>query len=242
MSSSSCAHTFPETTCAGSIGPQPRARASCRAASCSKTSRLRWPRLSTNRPRCASDACDPCSRRPARHSEPGSTRPAARIAASALTADGVTPAALQRTARRRLTSAHAPSRSTFASSLRTARAALPRGTALLAISDWYDLDRTLDRDLAELGARFDCTALVARDPWYDELPLAGIVRLRGAEGGRLRALRRLARTRRISRDAVRRSAKRRCSRVSSAPTGARRSCTKKTARRRFGGTRSERTR
>jgi hypothetical protein len=57
----------------------------------------------------------------------------------------------------------------------------------LAIGDWYDLDSALDRDLADLGARFDCTVLVARDPWYDGLPLGGIVRLRGAEGGMLRA-------------------------------------------------------
>jgi hypothetical protein len=71
--------------------------------------------------------------------------------------------------------------------LRTARAALPRGTALLAISDWYDLDPSLDRDLADLGARFDCTALIARDPWFEELPLAGMVRLRGSEGGSVRA-------------------------------------------------------
>jgi hypothetical protein len=71
-------------------------------------------------------------------------------------------------------------------SIRTAYAALPRGTALLAISDWYDLDSTLDLELAGLGARFDCTALIARDPWYDKLPLAGIVRLRGAEGGAAR--------------------------------------------------------
>lgn len=71
--------------------------------------------------------------------------------------------------------------------LATARAALPRGTALLAIGDWYELDATHDRLLAELGARYDCTALVARDPWFDELPLSGIVRLRGAEGGRVRA-------------------------------------------------------
>jgi hypothetical protein len=58
---------------------------------------------------------------------------------------------------------------------------------LLAISDWYDLDASYGRELAELGARFDCTALVVRDPWYDGLPLAGMVRLRGAEGGAVRA-------------------------------------------------------
>jgi hypothetical protein len=64
---------------------------------------------------------------------------------------------------------------------------LPRGTALLAVGDWYELDDSLDRELAQLGARFDCTALIARDPWYDGLPLGGFVRLRGAEGGHARA-------------------------------------------------------
>jgi uncharacterized protein (DUF58 family) len=101
--------------------------------------------------------------------------------------DGVTPAALQRTARRPVDIRARPEPFDVRVVLRTARAALPRGTALLAISDWYDLDRTLDRELAELGARYDCTALVARDPWYDDLPLGGIVRVRGAEGGSLRA-------------------------------------------------------
>jgi uncharacterized protein (DUF58 family) len=67
--------------------------------------------------------------------------------------------------------------------LRTARAALPRGTALLAIGDWFDIDDGWQRLLAELGTRLDCTALIARDPWYDELRVGGIVRLRGSEGG-----------------------------------------------------------
>lgn len=100
---------------------------------------------------------------------------------------GITPAALQRGSRRVV--ALRPGSDTFdlSLSLRTARAALPRGTALLAISDWYDLDASADRDLADLGARFDCTGLIARDPWFDALPLAGMVRLRGAEGGSLRA-------------------------------------------------------
>src|SRR5581483_6707313 len=102
-------------------------------------------------------------------------------------ADGITPAALQRRAKHAV--AHCAAASSFdaARTLRTAHAALPRGTALLAIGDWYDLDAALDRDLADLGARFDCTVLVARDPWYDGLPLGGMVRLRGAEGGMLRA-------------------------------------------------------
>jgi uncharacterized protein (DUF58 family) len=70
--------------------------------------------------------------------------------------------------------------------LLTARAALRRGTALLVVSDWFDLKQRHEDLLAYLGVRFDCTALVARDPWYDGLPLRGMVRLRGAEGGRVR--------------------------------------------------------
>jgi uncharacterized protein (DUF58 family) len=101
--------------------------------------------------------------------------------------DGVTPPALQRVPVRPARIANATGRFDLARVMRTARAALPRGTALLAIGDWYELDGGFDRDLAELGARFDCTALIARDPWYDELPLGGFVRLRGAEGGTLRA-------------------------------------------------------
>ena len=65
----------------------------------------------------------------------------------------------------------------------TARAGLRRGTALLAISDYYDLPRDADDVLIELGRWCDCTALIARDPWFDGLPLGGFVRLRGAEGG-----------------------------------------------------------
>ena len=102
-------------------------------------------------------------------------------------ADSVTPPALQRGARRALSHCAPAAAFDAARTLQTARAALPRGTALLAVGDWYELTPALDRDLADLGARFDCTALVARDPWFDELPLAGIVRLRGAEGGSVRA-------------------------------------------------------
>lgn len=98
----------------------------------------------------------------------------------------VTPPALQRGGRHAL---HPMDDSHFdlPRNFRTARAALPRGAALLAVGDWYDLDASFDRELADLGARFDCTALVVRDPWYDDLPLSGIVRLRGAEGGSLNA-------------------------------------------------------
>ena len=106
----------------------------------------------------------------------------------AIAADAVTPAALQRRA-------HAVTASLpegcqafdLERAFRTALGALPRGTALLAIGDWYDLHETHDALLATLATRFDCTALVARDPWYDGLPLYGFVRIRGAEGGNVRA-------------------------------------------------------
>lgn len=72
-------------------------------------------------------------------------------------------------------------------SLRVAAAALRRGTALLVVSDFYDLPES-DDDLIALGRRFDCTALVARDPWRDDLPLGGFVRVRDAESGSTAAL------------------------------------------------------
>lgn len=66
--------------------------------------------------------------------------------------------------------------------LQAALAVLPRGTALLVASDFWDLPS--DDDLiVRLGLRFDCTALLGRDPWYDALPLRGFVRLRDAETG-----------------------------------------------------------
>jgi uncharacterized protein (DUF58 family) len=83
---------------------------------------------------------------------------------------------------------HAPVTASFdlESALNTARRALRRGTALLAVGDWYELSPKHDDLLANLGAWCDCTALIARDPWYDGLPLGGVVRFAGAEGGRLR--------------------------------------------------------
>jgi uncharacterized protein (DUF58 family) len=71
-------------------------------------------------------------------------------------------------------------------SLQTARTGLRAGAALLVVSDFFDLHREHRPLLHALGRRFDCTALVARDPWYDGLGLGGVVRLRGAEGGTLR--------------------------------------------------------
>lgn len=61
-----------------------------------------------------------------------------------------------------------------------ARAALPRGSALLVVSDFFDLAQD-GESILDLGLRFDCTALVARDPWYEGLPLRGFVRVRDAE-------------------------------------------------------------
>jgi uncharacterized protein (DUF58 family) len=100
----------------------------------------------------------------------------------------ITPPSLQRSRYAVVAQACAPSDSfDYMRALQTALSALPRGTALLAIGDWFDLKADGDALLQRLGARFDCTALVARDPWYDELPLRGIVRMRGAEGGFVRA-------------------------------------------------------
>ncbi|MBV8196538.1 MAG: DUF58 domain-containing protein [Candidatus Eremiobacteraeota bacterium] len=79
-----------------------------------------------------------------------------------------------------------PQRFCLAASLVRARRMLPRGAALLVVSDWHDLPTIECRDLIACGARFDCTALVARDPWHDDFPLAGLVRFRGAEGGTAR--------------------------------------------------------
>lgn len=105
-----------------------------------------------------------------------------------VTAAGATTPALQRSPHAVLASVCADGAAFDATrSLATARAVLPRGTALLAIGDWFDLPETYGGLLANLASRFDCTALIARDPWYDALPLDGIVRLRGAEGGHVRA-------------------------------------------------------
>lgn len=67
--------------------------------------------------------------------------------------------------------------------LDVAHAVLPRGSALLVVSDFWDLPQD-DDQLVRLGLRFDCTALVARDPWYEGLPLRGFVTIRDAETAR----------------------------------------------------------
>jgi uncharacterized protein (DUF58 family) len=70
--------------------------------------------------------------------------------------------------------------------LRTARAGLPPGTALLLVTDAHDLKENTQGLLSMLGRRFDCTVLIVRDPWYDGLPLRGFVALRDAETATVR--------------------------------------------------------
>jgi len=66
--------------------------------------------------------------------------------------------------------------------LNVARAVLPRGAALLAVADAYDLADD-DALLSEIGSRYDATILLARDPWYDAMPLRGLNRIADAETG-----------------------------------------------------------
>lgn len=66
-----------------------------------------------------------------------------------------------------------------------ARAALPRGSALLVISDFFHAE---ELELREFAHRFDCTALVARDPWYDGIPVRGFARFSDAETGAQRSV------------------------------------------------------
>ena len=70
----------------------------------------------------------------------------------------------------------------FGPALSVAQRALPRGASLLAIADGFDVPE--DDALVRAALRFDATVLLARDPWRDELPLRGFVRLRDAETGR----------------------------------------------------------
>jgi hypothetical protein len=74
-------------------------------------------------------------------------------------------------------------------SFEEALAALPRGSALLVISDWFSLCHggvshghgSQDDLLYQLAHKFDCTGLIARDPWQDDLPLSGFVRIADTE-------------------------------------------------------------
>jgi len=70
----------------------------------------------------------------------------------------------------------------FGATLQLALATLSRGTRLLVVSDFLELDALLERVRA-CAARFDLTTLVASDPWRDDLPLGGFLRLRDAETG-----------------------------------------------------------
>jgi uncharacterized protein (DUF58 family) len=75
---------------------------------------------------------------------------------------------------------------TLRSGLAIAAQALPRGSSLLLISDFFELDEAgaIDELLRACARRHDLTALVARDPWHAGLPLRGFVRLRDACSGR----------------------------------------------------------
>ena len=96
---------------------------------------------------------------------------------------------------------HAAEPFRFQAALSIALRALPRGASLLAIADGFDLPD--DETLARAALRFDATVLLARDPWRDELPLRGFVRLRDAESGRVRRVFVGARARTRYRDASR---------------------------------------
>ncbi len=84
-----------------------------------------------------------------------------------------------------------------------ARAALPRGSALLLVTDAFDLRADADARLADLGERCDCTVLLARDPWHDGLPLRGFARVEDVETGERRTVFVDARARRRYGEAVR---------------------------------------
>lgn len=60
---------------------------------------------------------------------------------------------------------------------------LPAHTALLVVGDFFDLSEVPVSLLRAAGRRFDCTALVARDPWRDDLPLSGFVAIADLETG-----------------------------------------------------------
>lgn len=87
--------------------------------------------------------------------------------------------------------------------LTIANAMLQPGAALLVVSDFFDVAERDAPLLGALGRRFDCTALLARDPWYDEFPLSGFVRMRDAESGECRRMYVGAKERAAYREAVR---------------------------------------
>lgn len=71
----------------------------------------------------------------------------------------------------------------LASGLAVAVHALPRGSSLLVISDFFGIDETQEL-LRACARRHDLTALVARDPWHAGLPLRGFARVREVHSGR----------------------------------------------------------
>ncbi len=79
-------------------------------------------------------------------------------------------------------------KSSVLESLALAQAALQRGSALLVISDFFETNTAHRALLAKAASRFDCTALIAQDPWRDKLPLRGFVRLKDAESGEVRRI------------------------------------------------------
>jgi uncharacterized protein (DUF58 family) len=85
--------------------------------------------------------------------------------------------------RRAAPAVHASMPFRFAPALTIALRALPRGASLLVVLDGFDLPD--DDALVRAALRFDATVLLARDPWRDDLPLRGFVRLRDAETGRV---------------------------------------------------------
>jgi len=70
--------------------------------------------------------------------------------------------------------------------LDTARCALRAGTALLVISDFLDGESSDVALWRRLAVRFDCTALIARDPWFEDFPPRGFLSIQDAESGRQR--------------------------------------------------------
>lgn len=75
-----------------------------------------------------------------------------------------------------------PSQGGTQRALRTAIAVVPRGAVLLVVGDFFDIPAG-DPAFPEAAARFDCTAMIARDPWRDAWPLRGFQRLRDSETG-----------------------------------------------------------
>jgi uncharacterized protein (DUF58 family) len=75
-------------------------------------------------------------------------------------------------------------------SLELAARALPQGSSFLLITDGIDMaaGETYDDVLLRIGQRFDATVLLAHDPWIDDLPLRGFVRVRDVESGRTRRM------------------------------------------------------